>query len=128
MPGVQDGTSWPLACSARARVLERYQDVSELAYHLPDRPRAFCVCLSGRHNQYELWPGYATVAARGDNLVLALDESPDVPADVTALTPYFAHMNRGELAPLLRGADTVEVRRVWVFSGYLGGWPPRSAP
>ena len=38
---------------------DRYQDVSELAYHLPGRPEAFCVCLTGRHNQYDLWPSFA---------------------------------------------------------------------
>jgi len=104
---------------------DRYQDVSELAYHLPGRPQTFCTCLSGRRNQYDLWPGFAQVAKPGDNLVLALDESPDVHGTVKALSPYFTSATRGSLAPLLRGAEPVSFRRVWVMSGYRGGWPSR---
>jgi hypothetical protein len=29
---------------------------------------------------------------------------------------------------LLRGADTVTVRRVWTLAGYRGGWPVRAEP
>ena len=104
---------------------DRYQEVSELAWQLPDRPAAFCTCINGRHNQYELWPGFASVAAPGDNLVLALDETPGTPEPAERLAPYFAGVERGALAPLLRGADTVGVRRVWLLKGYRGGWPSR---
>jgi hypothetical protein len=104
---------------------DRYQEVSELAWQLPGRPVAFCTCINGRHNQYELWPGFASVAAPGDNLVLALDETPGTPDTAERLTPHFARVERGALAPLLRGADTVSVRRIWVLKGYRGGWPSR---
>ena len=57
--------------------------------------------------------------------MLALDESPDVHGTAKALTPYFTTVTRGALAPQLRGADTVSVRRVWMLSGYKGGWPAR---
>ena len=102
---------------------DRYQEVSELAYHLPDRPQAFCMCITGRHNQYELWPTFSSVAMLNDNLALALDETPGVPDTVIRLTRYFARVSRGALAPLLRGNDTVSVRRVWLLQGYRGGWP-----
>jgi hypothetical protein len=104
---------------------DRYQDVSELAYHLPGHPQVFCVCLSGRRNQYELWPTFPGVARTGDDLILALDERPGVPQTVAQLTPYFTRVTRDALAPLLRGADTVSVLRVWVLEGYRGGWPTR---
>jgi len=109
---------------------DRYQDVSELAYHLPGRPEVVCVCLSGRHNQYELWPGFASRAARGDALILALDERPQgvVHENVARLAPHFTHVQQGALAPLLRGGDTVTVRRLWILQGYDGGWPARSEP
>jgi 4-amino-4-deoxy-L-arabinose transferase-like glycosyltransferase len=109
---------------------DRYQDVSELAFHLPDHPEVFCICLSGRHNQYELWPGFADVARPGDALVLLLDERKEGVVHETAklLTPYFSSVTRGASAPLLRGSDTVTVRRVWTLAGYRGGWPARSAP
>ena len=107
---------------------DRYQDVSELAYHLPGRPQTFCVCISGRHNQYELWPAFPTVARVGDNLVLALEETPDTHGTAAALAPHFARIARGALAPQMRGADTVSLRRVWLLSGYRGGWPTVSSP
>jgi len=109
---------------------DRYQDVSELAFHLPDHPQVFCVCLTGRHNQYELWPGFAEVAKPGDALVLLLDERNEGVVHETAvlLTPYFTSVTRGAPAPLLRGTDTVTTRRVWTLAGYRGGWPARSAP
>jgi 4-amino-4-deoxy-L-arabinose transferase-like glycosyltransferase len=104
---------------------DRYQDVSELAYHLPDQPPTFCTCLSGRRNQYELWPTFPEVAHPGDALILALDESPEVHGTVAQLVPYFTSFTRGALAPLLRGSDTVSVRRIWIMEGYRGGWPAR---
>ena len=105
---------------------DRYQEVSELAYQLRDRPHAFCMCLSGRHNQYELWPGFPDTARPGDNLVLLLDESPDTHGTVAMIAPYFTAYSRGALAPLLRGADTVGVRRIWTLRGYRGGWVRRA--
>ena len=102
---------------------ERYQEVSELAYHLPDRPHTVCTCLSGRHNQYELWPGFSSVAAVGDNLVLVLDETLGAPDTAVRLSGYFEDVSRGVLTPLLRGDDTVSIRRIWLLRGYRGGWP-----
>ncbi len=105
---------------------DRYQDVSELAYELPDRPRTYCTCVSGRHNQYELWPGFSAVARQGDNLLLALDDTSAAPAAPTMLASYFATTMKGEIVPVMRGRDTVAVRRLWKLSGYKGGWPARS--
>jgi hypothetical protein len=115
---------------------DRYQDVSELAYHsrprASDAPRnlAFCMCLGGRHNQYELWPTFPMTAKRGEALVLVLDDTPPDVVHITAemLAPYFETVRRGALAPLRRGADTVSVRRIWVLEGYRGGWPARAEP
>jgi 4-amino-4-deoxy-L-arabinose transferase-like glycosyltransferase len=109
---------------------ERYQDVSELAYHLPDQPEVVCVCLTGRHNQYELWPSFTARAARGDALILALDERPFgvVHENVVRLAPHFTRVQKGALAPLLRGGDTVSVRRLWILEDYIGGWPTRTEP
>ena len=117
------------AIGARAWVgANRYQDVSELAYHLPDQPQVLCVCLGGRRNHYELWPGFASLARPGDALVLALDERAGVHEDVMRLSPHFGRVTQGPVAPLLRGGDTVTVRRVWVLEDYRGGWPTRAAP
>ena len=102
---------------------DRYQEVSELAYQLPDQPHALCMCITGRHNQYELWPTFPSVAQFGDNLVLVLDDTPGTPGTAARLSPYFARASKGAIAPLLRGDDTVSVRRLWVLQGYRGGWP-----
>jgi 4-amino-4-deoxy-L-arabinose transferase-like glycosyltransferase len=123
--GVRGRRSWVGA--------DRYQDVSELAYQLEsdaDSDRAFCICLGGRHNQYDLWPTFPMMARRGDALVLALDDTPPDVVHITAerLTPYFASVRRGDLAALTRGTDTVGVRRVWILEGYRGGWPARTGP
>jgi 4-amino-4-deoxy-L-arabinose transferase-like glycosyltransferase len=117
------------ALGARAWVgAERYQDVSELAYHLTGRPQVFCICLNGRHNNYELWPGFASRAHTGDALVLALDERAGVHEAVNRLAPHFDRASRGALVALLSGRDTVSVRRLWVLDGYRGGWPLRLDP
>lgn len=105
---------------------DRYQDVSELAFQLPDRPHAFCMCLTGRHNQYELWPSFPEAALRGDNLVLLLDETAGTHGTVERIAPYFETFSRGALTPLLRGSDTVAVRRIWQLERYRGGWVPAS--
>jgi 4-amino-4-deoxy-L-arabinose transferase-like glycosyltransferase len=110
---------------------ERYQDVSELAYHLradSAAADAYCTCLRGRRNQYELWPGFPQVARPGDALVLVLDERDGVHETAAALAPYFTGVTRGALVPLLRGADTVSTRRIWILAGYRGGWPTRVEP
>jgi hypothetical protein len=60
--------------------------------------------------------------------VLVLDERDGVHETAAALAPYFAGVTRGALVPLLRGADTVSTRRIWILEGYRGGWPPRSEP
>ncbi len=104
---------------------ERYQDVSELAHELPGRPVVFCTCLGGRRNQYELWPGFAETATAGDALILVLDERPAEHESIAKLAPHFTSATRGPLAALLRGTDTVSVRRLWLLEGYRGGWPPR---
>jgi hypothetical protein len=61
-------------------------------------------------------------------LILLLDESDTTPTTTAALAPYFATVIRGMPAPLLRGADTVSTRRIWILDGYRGGWPPRTEP
>jgi hypothetical protein len=112
---------------------DRYQDVSELVYRSGDvNPYrvAFCICLGGRHNQYELWPTFPERAKPGDALILVLDETPpgEIHGTARQLTPYFTTVRRGSVAPLLRGADTVSVRRLWILEGYRGGWPVRAEP
>jgi len=84
--------------------------------------------LSGRMNQYDLWPRFPDLARQGDNLILVLDDVSDVHSTVRALTPYFAGVTRGERVTLKRGAGEIGARRIWDLSGWRGGWPERPNP
>jgi 4-amino-4-deoxy-L-arabinose transferase-like glycosyltransferase len=104
---------------------DRYQDAAELALHMAGHPTVFSTNLSGRRNQYDLWPRFPEVAEPGQALFLALDERPEgvVHEAVERLTPYFTVVTRGPLVALARGDDPVGERRIWILRGYRGGWP-----
>jgi 4-amino-4-deoxy-L-arabinose transferase-like glycosyltransferase len=102
---------------------DRYQEAAELAVQLPSHPRTFATNLSGRPNQYDLWPGFPNVAHPGDNLLLALDESTELHSAVGALLPYFTGARRGELVVLRRGTGAITTRRLWLLVGWRSGWP-----
>ncbi|HKO16707.1 MAG TPA: glycosyltransferase family 39 protein [Gemmatimonadaceae bacterium] len=102
---------------------DRYQDAAELAYHAPGQPVTFATNLAGRPNQYDLWTGFRNVAHRGENLVLALDDAAPSPV-ADALAPYFMAVRPGELVELRSRHGVVTRRRLWIFRGWRGGWPP----
>lgn len=102
---------------------DRYQEASELALLIPSHPITFATNLSGRANQYDLWPGFSKLAHQGDNLLLVLDDSDEPHAAVRLLLPYFAGARRGDLVVLRRGAATIGTRRLWLLLGWRGGWP-----
>lgn len=104
---------------------DRYQEAAELAFQSPAHPSTFATNLGGRPNQYDLWPGFATAAAVGENLVLVLDDSPETerPAAIDSLAPHFASADRGPIAPLMRGAGQIGIRRIWTLVGWRGTWP-----
>ncbi|MDQ6886410.1 MAG: glycosyltransferase family 39 protein [Gemmatimonadota bacterium] len=111
----QGGRTWIAA--------NRYQDASELAFHLPDQPEVFSLNLSGRANQYDLWPTFFDRAGAGDQLVLVADDGPDIPRPVEMLTPHFESVHAGALVVLRRGQGEVERRRIWVLRGWRCQWP-----
>jgi 4-amino-4-deoxy-L-arabinose transferase-like glycosyltransferase len=104
---------------------DRYQDAAELAFHMAGNPTVFSTNLSGRRNQYDLWPRFPDVAQPGQALFIALDERPEGARHeaIERLAPYFAGVTRGPLVPLARGDDQVGERRIWILRGYRGGWP-----
>jgi 4-amino-4-deoxy-L-arabinose transferase-like glycosyltransferase len=116
-----NGVSWFAA--------DRYQDAAELAFHLPSQPTTFSLNLSGRSNQYDLWPDFADRARPGDNLVVAVDEvSGGVNPIVSQLTPHFRSLTRDSLVDLRNRHGVVSQRRLWILQDWTGGWPSRSAP
>ena len=106
---------------------DRYQEASELAFHSAGHPATFATNIGSRANQYDLWPGFAATARQGDALILALDDGTDIHPTVVALAPHFAAMRAGMRIPLLRGRDTVTVRRLWILEGWRGTWPAAAA-
>lgn len=63
-------------CSATWIAADRYQDASELAFNLPDKPRVFALNLGGRPNQYDLWTSIYALAAPTDCALIVVDEGP----------------------------------------------------
>lgn len=104
---------------------DRYQDASLMTFHDARHRETFSFNLAGRRNQYDLWPGFTHLAAPGDNIVLVVDNTPEVHFTVAALTPYFKTVRRGELVMLRRKGDAVGDRQLWLLEGWKGGWPPR---
>ncbi|MDQ3950811.1 MAG: glycosyltransferase family 39 protein, partial [Gemmatimonadota bacterium] len=106
---------------------ERYQDASELAFHMRDRPRTFSLNLAGRQNQYDLWPGFAERAAPGDALVLVLDDTEELHPTLRQLRPHFAETRRGAAVELRARRGVVARRRLWTLVGWRGSWPARAS-
>lgn len=102
---------------------DRYQEAAELALWSPAHPTTFATNLSGRANQYDLWPRFTDVAHAGDNLLLVLDDSDELHAAVKALSPYFDEVRRGDRVLLQRGGATIGTRRLWLLVGWHSGWP-----
>jgi 4-amino-4-deoxy-L-arabinose transferase-like glycosyltransferase len=98
----------------------RYQDASEIAFHLPSHPEVFSLNIASRANEYDLWPSFAERAHPGDDLVLVLiPPTPGHPDKVIAsLRPYFDRATHVERLELTDGADLV--RDVWVLEGWRG--------
>lgn len=106
----------------------RYQEASELAFHLPEHPVVFSLDVHSRSNQYALWPDFRHTARAGDNLVLALapGEGTQPPAAITALAPYFTRVRRDKLVALGRGGKVHTRLRIWLLEGWRGSWPERA--
>lgn len=102
---------------------DRYQDASELAFHLPSHPATFSLNLSGRSNQFDLWPGFAETARAGDDLVVAVDETAETNPIILRLAPHFESYARDSLVDLRNRHGVVTRRRIWVMRRWLSGWP-----
>ena len=105
---------------------DRYQDASEIAFHLPSHPTAFSLNLSGRSNQFDLWPGFSETARPGDDLVVAVDETVDTNPIILRLAPHFETYSRDSLVDLRNRHGIVTRRRLWIMRRWLRGWPSGS--
>jgi hypothetical protein len=99
----------------------RYQDASEMAFHLPGHPITFSLNIASRPNQYDLWSSFASRAQPGDDLVLVLTVPPPGESDtvIATLRPHFRRTRLSSTVRVLDGAHLV--RNVWVLEGWRGG-------
>lgn len=107
---------------------DRYQDASQLAFHMRGHPRTFSLNLAGRANQYDLWPGFPHRASPGDALVLVLDDVDDRHPALRPLELHFREIRRGPAVELRARRGVVARRRIWTLLDWVGGWPSTVAP
>jgi hypothetical protein len=105
---------------------DRYQEASELAFHLPDHPEIFSLNLSGRPNQYDLWPSFPDRAQPGDSLILVVDDVTGIHPVAEALASHFSSMRQGGRISLSRDGELVKNLRIWLLDGWRGTWPKRA--
>lgn len=102
---------------------ERYQEASELAFHLPDNPETFALNLTARPNNYDLWPRFTDRAQPRDGLILVVDDVEGTHPAAEMLAPHFTNMQRAEQVVLARDGDPVKYLRIWLLNGWRGTWP-----
>ncbi len=107
---------------------ERYQDASELAFHLRDHPQVYALNLTGRANQYDLWSQFKDDAPLGATLILLLDDEDDEPRAIRKLACCFARIDESEGVSLMRAGQVVQKKRLWILRGKHDGWPVRDQP
>ncbi|HWG53340.1 MAG TPA: glycosyltransferase family 39 protein, partial [Gemmatimonadaceae bacterium] len=97
----------------------RYQEASELAFHLPSHPLTFSLNLGSRPNQYHLWPLLQQSLKPGDDLVLVLPAVPSGAGQpvIELLRPHFSSVQRTDTVALTRGQQVREREEVWVLRG-----------
>jgi 4-amino-4-deoxy-L-arabinose transferase-like glycosyltransferase len=106
---------------------ERYQDASELAFHMKGHPRVYSLNLSGRPNQYDLWVTFPERATAGAYLILVLDDEATEPHIIRRLNCCF-HIDQGEGIALMRGSSFISRKRLWFLYDWTGEWPKRAQP
>jgi hypothetical protein len=116
---------------ARARLLEagcpsvhvaanRYQEASELAFHLPDHPSVYSLNVRRRSNQYAIWPGFEETASVGDCLVFVDIDDAGARRIVGELGSRFASASEVGPARRTRGSGVTADYRLWAFTGWDG--------
>jgi 4-amino-4-deoxy-L-arabinose transferase-like glycosyltransferase len=94
---------------------ERYQEASELAYHLPGNPEVLSLNIAGRANQYDLWKTPYNSIRLGDALVASFDANPEGDARAALVSAWFRETRVGPAIALRRGKGEVAHRKIWIF-------------
>lgn len=104
---------------------DRYQEASELAFHLPDRPQTFSLNLTTRPNHYDFWPQFPERAHPRDGLLLVVDEVAGEHPTLKSLSQHFESVVQKEMVTLAREGDPVKYLRIWHLERWRGTWPER---
>ncbi|WP_337172123.1 glycosyltransferase family 39 protein [Gemmatimonas aurantiaca] len=94
---------------------DRYQDASELAFHLVGQPVAFALNLGGRTNQYDVWPNAWQRIRPDDGLVAVFDADAKGDSLATLVGGWFDHRQQGPTVSLQRNGGEITTRRIWVY-------------
>ena len=89
----------------------------------PGHPETFSLNLSGRSNQYDLWPQFLERGRVGDSVVVVVDDVAGTHPTIAILTPHFATVTEGPQVALTRAGGLVKYLRVWRLDGWRGTWP-----
>ena len=102
----------------------RYQETSELAFHLKGQPRVLSLNLRSRTNQYDLWPTFTEVASPGDCLLFVAPDGGGEKEVAAAVAPAFSSVR--DLGPIerRRGTGVVGRLRAWAFHTWSGDSGP----
>jgi len=94
---------------------DRYQDASEIAFHLPDQPTVYSLNLGGRPNQFDLWDTVYDKLRTGDGLIAVFDDNPAGDSLGVRVARWFRESKPGARVVLKRGDGEVAHRRVWLY-------------
>ena len=105
---------------------DRYQDASEIAFHLADQPTVFALNLGGRTNQYDVWPNAWQKVRPGDGLVVVFDADAKGDSLAAVVGSWFKESKQGALVSLTRNGGEVATRRLWLYR--IARDVPRESP
>ena len=105
----------PNANASRWFAAERYQEASELAFHLPNHPDVLSLNIAGRANQYDVWQLSVSAIQPGDDVVASFDANPEGDARAARMAEWFRDVKQGPMVALRRGGGEVAHRRIWLF-------------
>jgi 4-amino-4-deoxy-L-arabinose transferase-like glycosyltransferase len=106
-------------------VADRYQEASQLAFHLAENPETFSLNLSSRPNNYDFWPSFPERAYPRDAIILVVDDVAGTHPTVALLEPHFTTVKQGALVALARNGDETKRLRIWLLERWRGTWPQR---
>ena len=96
---------------------DRYQDASELAFHVAGHPEVFALNLAGRANQYDLWPTLESTARPEDCLLVVVDDDPGGTTVAQRAARQRDTLEDRGVVLLSRKGIPVGRRRLWLVRG-----------